>query len=127
MTFVKVVEGSEIYNFPIHHIVHFSTIFGENRAQSRRVETVSGRALAASRRAATRFLGVWAARRPRQRADQDPCAPRSLEVRRARASSPFAPYARAPHTGRTAGPSRAPPYHGGIFAVTMTSRASRPI
>jgi hypothetical protein len=23
MTFVKVVEGSEIYNFPIHHILHF--------------------------------------------------------------------------------------------------------
>jgi hypothetical protein len=22
--FVKVVEGSEIYNFPIHHIVYFS-------------------------------------------------------------------------------------------------------
>jgi hypothetical protein len=22
--FVKVVEGSEIYNFPIHHLVHFS-------------------------------------------------------------------------------------------------------
>jgi hypothetical protein len=23
-TFVKVVEGTEIYNFPIHHLVHFS-------------------------------------------------------------------------------------------------------
>jgi hypothetical protein len=22
--FVKVVEGNEIYNFPIHHLVHFS-------------------------------------------------------------------------------------------------------
>jgi hypothetical protein len=22
--FVKVVEGSEIYNFPIHHLIHFS-------------------------------------------------------------------------------------------------------
>jgi hypothetical protein len=28
MAFVKVVEGSEIYNFPIHRFVHFSTIFG---------------------------------------------------------------------------------------------------
>jgi hypothetical protein len=26
--FVKVVEGSEIYNFPIHHLVHFSSNFG---------------------------------------------------------------------------------------------------
>jgi hypothetical protein len=25
--FVKVVEGSEIYNFPIDHIVHFSSKF----------------------------------------------------------------------------------------------------
>jgi hypothetical protein len=24
---VKVVEGSEIYNFPIHHFVHFYSIF----------------------------------------------------------------------------------------------------
>jgi uncharacterized membrane protein YoaT (DUF817 family) len=27
--FVKVVEGSEIYNFPIHHFVHFYSIFLE--------------------------------------------------------------------------------------------------
>jgi hypothetical protein len=26
-TFVKVVEGSEIYNFPIHHFVHFYSTF----------------------------------------------------------------------------------------------------
>jgi hypothetical protein len=26
--FVKVVEGSEIYNFPIHHFVHFYSTFG---------------------------------------------------------------------------------------------------
>jgi hypothetical protein len=29
MTFVKVVEGSEIYNLPIHHLVHFYSIFLE--------------------------------------------------------------------------------------------------
>jgi hypothetical protein len=40
---------------------------------------------------------------------QDPCAPRRLEVRRTRASSAFAPYTRAPCTGRTAGPSSVPP------------------
>jgi hypothetical protein len=27
MAFVKVVEGSEIYNFPIHHFVHFYSKF----------------------------------------------------------------------------------------------------
>jgi phosphoribosylformylglycinamidine (FGAM) synthase-like amidotransferase family enzyme len=27
-TFVKVVEGSEIYNFPIHHLEHFYAFFG---------------------------------------------------------------------------------------------------
>jgi hypothetical protein len=27
MAFVKVVEGSEIYNFPIHHLVHFDSKF----------------------------------------------------------------------------------------------------
>jgi hypothetical protein len=26
-TFVKVVEGSEIYNFPIHYLVHFCSTF----------------------------------------------------------------------------------------------------
>jgi hypothetical protein len=34
--FVKVVEGSEIYNFPIHHLVHFSckilSFYHSNRA-----------------------------------------------------------------------------------------------
>jgi hypothetical protein len=33
-SFVKVVEGSEIYNFPIHHLVHFCSDLGENDAQS---------------------------------------------------------------------------------------------
>jgi hypothetical protein len=27
IAFVKVVEGSEIYNFPIHHLEHFSCNF----------------------------------------------------------------------------------------------------
>jgi hypothetical protein len=27
MAFVKVVEGSEVYKFPIHHLEHFYTIF----------------------------------------------------------------------------------------------------
>jgi hypothetical protein len=59
---------------------------------------------------------------------QDPRAPRHLEVRGTRASSPFAPYARAPRTGPhlyTRRP-RPPPYHGGISAITTTSPARRP-
>jgi hypothetical protein len=34
--FVKVVEGSEIYNFPIHHFVHFySTFWRKTQSKSR--------------------------------------------------------------------------------------------
>jgi hypothetical protein len=33
--FVKVVEGSEIYNFPIHHFVHFYSKFGRKSRSNR--------------------------------------------------------------------------------------------
>jgi hypothetical protein len=67
---------------------------------------------------------------------QADAAPRgaSFFPRATRRPSPFAPYARAPSTRWTSNPSRAPPYarrsrlllyHGGIFAVTPTSPASR--
>jgi hypothetical protein len=35
MAFVKVVEGSEIYNFPIHHFVHFYSTFGSFTCSNR--------------------------------------------------------------------------------------------
>jgi hypothetical protein len=34
MAFVKIVEGSEIYDFPIHQFVHFIQNFGVLRAQT---------------------------------------------------------------------------------------------
>jgi hypothetical protein len=47
--FVKVVEGSEIYNFPIHHYVHFYSNFWIFK-RANRGATTQGRA---SRRRAT--------------------------------------------------------------------------
>jgi hypothetical protein len=57
---VKVVEGSEIYNFPIHHSVHFScknSSYGQSNSASPKF---SGRPRRRAR--AVRRLGVWAAR-----------------------------------------------------------------
>jgi hypothetical protein len=101
---VKVVEGSEIYNFPIYHLEHFYTIFFEfdafkagycntvmgwptlRRAAPRR-RVRRARACAATPRANTapalapRRLGVRVARRPRPRLSQDAHAARRLELR----------------------------------------------
>jgi hypothetical protein len=89
MAFVKVVEGSEIYNFPIHHLVHFYSKFWifsrSNKGSVKRCR-------------ASPALGVRAtappeaARRPRPHLPRPPCTPRRLEVRTQRASPPFAPY-----------------------------------
>jgi hypothetical protein len=51
--FVKVVEGSEIYNFPIHHFVHFySTFWRKTQSKSRwPAENQRGRAPERRRRA----------------------------------------------------------------------------
>jgi hypothetical protein len=69
---VKLVEGSEVYNFPINHLVHFSckiSSFYHSNSDSpkeiRQAATSSAlqRARAPSR--AVRRLGVWASsRRP---------------------------------------------------------------
>jgi hypothetical protein len=78
MAFVKVVEGSEIYNFPIYHFVHFySNFFGKNVVK--RWHTNTSRA--APRRAAPRrtapsrapdLLDVRAPHFPRLHAPREP-------------------------------------------------------
>jgi hypothetical protein len=42
-TFVKVVEGSEIYNFPIHHFVHLYSTFWRFTCSNRHAVTQFGR------------------------------------------------------------------------------------
>jgi hypothetical protein len=53
--FVKVVEGSEIYNFPIHHFVHFYSNFLRKTHSKRGTST---RSRAGRRRAATPRAGA---------------------------------------------------------------------
>jgi hypothetical protein len=67
MAFVKVVEGSEIYNFPIHHLVHFYSKFWSFERSNR---TTVARIQAGQRRATPHraCLAVWAACRPRYHA-----------------------------------------------------------
>jgi hypothetical protein len=82
--FVKVVEGSEIYNFRIHHLVHFScknsSFYHSNSASPKKIRQAAmppalQRAGAPAR--AVRRLGVWAAR-----AFPRPCRPEAGRVLR---------------------------------------------
>jgi hypothetical protein len=97
--FVKVVEGSEIYNFPIHHFVHFYSKFLRNTHSKRGTSTRSraGRAAAApAPRADVRPLtfGPWTV-----------SPGRSFPMTRAhRDISNLAPAAR-PRRARPSGPS----------------------
>jgi hypothetical protein len=59
--FVKVVEGSEIYNFPIHHLVHFYSKFWSFKRSNR---GIVARFQASWRRAATSRAGRAHARSP---------------------------------------------------------------
>jgi hypothetical protein len=104
MTIVKVVEGSEIYNFPIHHLVHFYSKFWSFtcsnsgtvkriRASQRRVVLRAAPPRCPSRCAFSRPRADWG-RAP----SQDPRAPKRLEVSVTCASLPFALYACAERT-----------------------------
>jgi hypothetical protein len=64
MAFVKVIEGSKIYNFHIHHLMHFSTKFWS--------KSCSNRGSAKSRRAGHALCRDVA---PRRRARAPPDAP----------------------------------------------------
>jgi hypothetical protein len=61
-TFVKVVEGSEIYNFPIQHFGHFYSNFWSFKRSNRGTMTQfwASRRRAATSRAAPQHLGVRA-------------------------------------------------------------------
>jgi hypothetical protein len=107
--FVKVVEDSEIYNFPIHHLVHFSSKLGEKLGQSdlswnNRAGTDRRRDVAAHRAPPPRCPSPV-------RAFSRPCAfPRSCTHRGT--SKSFLPRAVFPSpvgcTVMPTGPSRAP-------------------
>jgi hypothetical protein len=100
--FVKVVEGSEIYNFPIHHFVHFYSNFWSFKCSNRGAVT-QGRA---GRRHATPRLP----RRPRPmrafprspRAFPTLHVPRCLVLR----AVPYTP--RIVHRSAAGSPARAP-------------------
>jgi hypothetical protein len=133
MSFVKVVEGSEIYNFPIHHFVHFYSKFWSFACSN------SGSA----KRVQVRVRPRRPPRRPHQRrAPRPPRRPSRAFPRHPRPEAPyFLPASRVTRrrTVRThradrrsvRGPSRRPrppPYYGGIFTVIRSSQAStRPI
>jgi hypothetical protein len=125
MAFVKVVEGSEIYNFPILHLVHFSSIF-ERKMSSKSPRLKHSRARArrapAPRCAASESVppAPFRGRTP----SPGPRAPRHLGVRVPRASPPFAPYAHRAPSGPPVRPRFPPPrvpYHDGIFIIDVTS------
>jgi hypothetical protein len=63
MAFVKVVGGSEIYNFPIHHFVHFYSTFG---SFARSKQGPWARSQANRRHAAPRLPRRTEARAPRR-------------------------------------------------------------
>jgi hypothetical protein len=112
---VKVVEGSEIYNFPIHHSVHFSckisSFYHSNSASPKEIRQAATppalqRVGAPAR--AVRCLGVWAARAfPRS------CRPEAGGHSEALRSPPTPrgarPLAGRPHSTVPCGPSRCSP------------------
>jgi hypothetical protein len=73
--FVKVVEGSEIYSFPIHHLVHFSSKF-ERKSCLKWPKLKQFRARARSM-PRPRAAPPEAARRPRPRLLQDAPHPKT--------------------------------------------------
>jgi hypothetical protein len=79
---VKVVEGSEIYNFPVDHIVHFYSIFGR---KSRSNKGTPSKLLPRARlpRACAAHLGIRAARAPSEVPSHLPNAARSFLTPRA--------------------------------------------
>jgi hypothetical protein len=139
MAFVKVVEGSEIYYFPIHHFVHFYSKFWSftcsNRGTAKQNRVSRCRDVAPVHTAPARL--VTSASTP------VPCYPRPHTDRgRALSSCSRAPRRLGTRTPHVSPPSRrtcvvhaadrrsvrdpsrtragrGAPYHGGIFAVDV--------
>jgi hypothetical protein len=108
MTFVKVVGGNEIYNFPIHRLLHFSTNFWRKSCSNRGSATRfrASRRSAPRRRAAPPESPLLFQANPRPTTHRIPRATR-LPVavpylRRARGGPPVRPrpwpYARRPRS-----------------------------
>jgi hypothetical protein len=129
--FVKVVEGSKIYNFPIHHLVHFSSKFGR-KSCSKCPKLKRFR----HRNATSRAPRDRTRRASRGRAPPDAmCLPQDAPRHETpwsfptttRVGPPFALYhsrsRTAPSSGLSAAPLPCASYHGCIF-VAPTSRSS---
>jgi hypothetical protein len=105
---VKVVEGSDIYNFPIHHLVHFSckisSFYHSNSASPKEIKQAATPPAPAC---AVRRLGIWAAR-----AFPRPCRPEAGGHSEALRSPPTPrgarPLAGQPHSAVPCGPRGAP-------------------
>jgi hypothetical protein len=142
MDFVKVVEDSEIYNFPIHHFVYFYSKFWSfacsNSGSAKRVRA-SRRGAATSRPCAhVASASAPAPRRPRPHADRGrapspgSCAPQHLGTRASRVSLPSrrtcAVQAADQRSVRGSGrmhAGRGTSYHDTIFAAdVMSTRAA---
>jgi hypothetical protein len=108
MDFVKVVGGTEIYNFGIQSFVHFSTKFWSKSISNKRSANYRWVGALCTARRASRLsagrLGVLARTPPRPHA-----FPRTTPCPEVPRFYP-APYAHAPRTGQTADPFHARPY-----------------
>jgi hypothetical protein len=143
---VKVVGDSEIYNFPIHHFVHFSSIFERKTClKSPRLKQIRASHAAPRRRVPARCraraprpgtgrLGVRASRGPHATRGHAPSPGRPVPRGASESSQWHAsatirvvPRPGVRRTVRRSVPCRArfPSYHGGIFVVTPSSSASR--
>jgi hypothetical protein len=131
MTFVKVGKGGEIYNFPIHHLVHFYSNFWSFKRSNRCTMTQSraSRCHVATSRALPPRHPSLARAFPRHPAPSwGPWSPRPLTCR-------FRTRRRPRHywiAGPPAAPSpvrlrlpRLPPYHDEMPSVSST-RSKRP-
>jgi hypothetical protein len=142
MAFVKVVGGTEIYNFCIQSFVHFSTKFWSKSISNRRstnykwVGHTLRRDVARATRRASRpcadRLGIRARTPPKPRAfprltplpevprfyPAPRVAPRRLRRTRAR---PHRADRRSVPRPAVRVPAEAPPYHGRIHTVTPSS------
>jgi hypothetical protein len=127
MAFVKIVEGSEIYNFPIHYFVHFYSKFWSfacsNGDSAKRVRA-SWRRAALCAATSPAPVCVFRRRHPPRRLDYSPAARAARRPRRTTAGAHHTVHRSVPRPPRTRA-GRGASYHGGISVVdVMRPRAT---
>jgi hypothetical protein len=128
MAFVKVVEGSEIYNFPIHHFVHFYSKFLRKTCSKRGTSTRSraGRRrvpVPVPRRSGPRTLSPGRSF-PMPRASRD--IPNPAPTARPRRIGPSGPSASTFPARLPRHAARTPRQHGPHPQHSLTLEAMRP-